>query len=240
MAWGFLANLLGKLGLKVAEKGAEKVAGKAALSVAQKIAGAAKTASAINPQNKSGLSKFLNVITGDLGKNLESTGSTVGRAGELPKGAWFNKVKGAIVGDLDAAAKKAKVPGEISAAVSSLSDTPNGAGKIGNLNDIIERIKPTTERGFNPPPLTKTQVPYQQSKVPGGQKIADTVNNVLFGEGFGSNVLRRTMMGAAQQGIFSGSDVGQPDKDVWGILGNSALGCCSRSVYGYHAAAVRL
>src|SRR3972149_3673715 len=104
--WGFLAKILSKIGLKAAEKGAEQVAKKTAISAAQKIAGAAKTASAINPQDKSFLSKVLNVVTGDLGRNLESTGSTLGRAGQQPKGTWYNKVKAAIVGDLDQAAKK--------------------------------------------------------------------------------------------------------------------------------------
>lgn len=235
MAWGFLAKLLGKIGTKVAEKGAEQVAKKTAISVAQKIAGAAKTASGINPQNKTAFSKILNVLTGDLGKNLKSTGSTVGRAGELPKGAWLNKIKGLIVGDLDQVAKKARVPAELETMASSLSDieTPKPAlGKIGKLNDVISAIKPTYERGQSAPgPVARGAFQQTIGKSGKGQKLADTVNNVLFGEGFGSNVLRRTMLNAAQQGIFSGSDVGQPEKDKWGILGNSVLGAVAESSF---------
>ena len=224
--WGFLAKILSKIGLKAAEKGAEQVAKKTAISAAQKIAGAAKTASAINPQDKSFLSKVLNVVTGDLGRNLESTGSTLGRAGQQPKGTWYNKVKAAIVGDLDQAAKKGAVqaqPAGIDSFRSALGEATPETKRFGSMKDILQKIQPK-ESVVNPPPMVRSQGIASAKQTLQGRKIADTVNNILFGEGFGSNVVRRTMLNAAQQGIFSGSDVGQPEKDKWGILGNSLLG----------------
>lgn len=167
--WGWLAKLLGKAGQKVAEKGLEK----GAMGVASKIVGGVKTAASMNPQNKSGLSKVLNVLTGDLGKNLESTGSMVGRAGETPKGTWFNKVKGLIVGDLDEAAKK--------------TDQPES-------------------------------------------KLGKVAQNLLGGESLGSKMFLNTLSNMGRQGAFSGSDVGEPDKNFMGMLGNSLASATGQSV----------
>jgi hypothetical protein len=195
--WGWLTKLLGIAGKQVGKKAAEKGLEKGAMNVASKIAGGVKTAASMNPQNKSGLSKFLNVLTGDLGKNLESTGSMVGRAGETPKGTWFNKVKGLIVGDLDEVAKKSKIPPKLKEIVSNAYSA-----------QPIKEI-PQPSKGFN---------------------LGKAAQNLLGGESLGSKMFLNTIGNMGRQGAFSGSDVGQPDKNFMGMLGNSVASSVGQSV----------
>jgi hypothetical protein len=191
--WGWLTKLLGIAGKQVGKKAAEK----GAMQVASKIAGGVKTAASMNPQNKSGLSKFLNVLTGDLGKNLDSTGSMVGRAGETPKGTWFNKVKGLIVGDLDEVAKKSKIP---------------------------PKLKEIVSNAYSAQPIKETPQPSK------GFNLGKAAQNLLGGESLGSKMFLNTIGNMGRQGAFSGSDVGQPDKDFWGMLGNSVASSVGQSV----------
>jgi hypothetical protein len=191
--WGWLTKLLGIAGKQVGKKAAEK----GAMQVASKIAGGVKTAASMNPQNKSLLSKVLNVVTGDLGKNFESTGSMVGRAGETPKGTWFNKVKGLIVGDLDEVAKKSKIPPKLKEIVSNAYSA-----------QPIKEI-PQPSKGFN---------------------LGKAAQNLLGGESLGSKMFLNTIGNMGRQGAFSGSDVGQPDKNFMGMLGNSVASSVGQSV----------
>jgi hypothetical protein len=61
-------------------------------------------------------------------------------------------------------------------------------------------------------------------------KIGKSAQNLLGGESFGSKMFLNTIGNMGRQGAFSGSDVGQPDKDFWGMLGNSVASSLGQSV----------
>lgn len=62
-----------------------------------------------------------------------------------------------------------------------------------------------------------------------GGKVAKIASKVLGGESFGSKMFLNTLSNMAQQGAFSGSGVGQPDKNFGGMLANSAVGALTQS-----------
>ena len=63
-----------------------------------------------------------------------------------------------------------------------------------------------------------TQLPTGQSS---GSKIGQFAKDALGGESFGSKMFLNTVANLGRQGAFSGSDVGQPDKNFGGMLANS-------------------
>jgi hypothetical protein len=210
--WGFLAKILGEAGKKAAtevvkktateatKKVAQQAAKKTAMGVAQKIAGAAETASSLNKNNGSLLSKVLNVVTGDLGKNSKGAGSMIGRAGEQPKGTWFNKVKGVITGDLQEAAKKNAINKLPEQGLNSALTNANTS----SLRDAINKVK--------------------------GGKTGQSVQKLIGGDTLGSKLFLNTLSNLGQSGAFSGSDVGQPDKNFGGMLANSFASALGQSV----------
>jgi hypothetical protein len=137
-----------------------------------------------------------------------------------------------VSGALGGVASKLAEAGAGKAATEGIKQAASGAAsnglKLGRLSDLVNVAKaepinqaltsksgvlPVVEQGLK----NRVAAPTKLSK------IANVANSVLFGEGFGSDVARRTLANAAQQGLFRGSDVGQPDKDFGGVLANSLL-----------------
>jgi hypothetical protein len=61
-------------------------------------------------------------------------------------------------------------------------------------------------------------------------KIGRSAQNLLGGESLGSKMFLNTIGNMGRQGAFTPSDVGQPDKDFWGMLGNSVASSLGQSV----------
>ena len=227
-------KIFAKVGSKLAAKGAEKLAQKGAEQLLKK--GAEKVGTKV-------LGKVLSKASDFLGsKGGVAQGGGDGLSAQMAKGVDNNGVWDAVKQVSGGKRKTLKTIWNIvggnfgknaneikGTAINNPVDSLRNSAEIDKLNNM--NLQPMQSRFSN---LGNSAITARMKNAPKesnslydildkikSSKAGQAGQKLLGGDSYGSKLFLNTLSNMGQQGAFSGSDVGQPDKNFFGMLGNS-------------------
>ena len=229
-----LFQIIKQLGAKLFQKGAQKLAEKGVEQVAKR--GTERVLTHVLGKALSGASNLLG------GKGLGQVGQAGNAAAQMVKGIDNNAAGDAI--KQVAGGKKNVLKGiwnvvsgnygknmsEVKGtAINNPVDSLRNSAEIDKLNNM--NLQPMQSRFSNlGNPASKARMKNAPKESNSLYDILDKIKSskagqagqkLLGGDSYGSKLFLNTLSNMGQQGGFSGSDVGQPDKNFFGMLGNS-------------------
>jgi len=111
-----------------------------------------------------------------------------------------------------------------------------GASKLGQaatkVSDFVDNPVGSALKAVTPKSglIQNTTEPLKMVDLTTKPQTKKMFNNLLQGETLGSKVFLNTLSNLGRSGAFSGSDVGQPDKNIGGMLANSFASALGQSV----------